>query len=134
MANQLRDRSPHPASAPVTWYWSAPRGVVVLDMRRLLSDIPRLSHLVVPCKDLPTRAGREVLARVCQLPPLPPRSGTSWPFKENVKEDDEMALRQYNGRSGAHKGNGRSGGRAAPKKDRNALGKEKGTEAERCIC
>ena len=32
------------------------------------------------------------------------------------------------------KGKGRSGGRAAPKKDRKAKEKEKGKEAEPCIC
>ena len=32
------------------------------------------------------------------------------------------------------KGKGRSGGRAAPKKDRKAKEKEKGKESEPCIC
>ena len=65
---------------------------------------------------------------------------------EDVKEVDEESARQYEilnrlGREwreandpklGKVKGNGRSGGRAAPKKDRKANNKEKGKEAEPC--
>ncbi len=62
---------------------------------------------------------------------------------EDVKEDHEESARQYEilnrlGREwkegndpklGKVKGNGRSGGRAAPKKDRKAKDKEKGKES-----
>ena len=42
--------------------------------------------------------------------------------------------REWKGANDAKLGKGRSGGRAAPKKERKAKGKEKSNEEEPCIC
>ena len=56
-------------------------------------------------------------------------------MKRLQREADEEETREYKSlHAKVGKGNGRSGGRAAPKKDRKANNKEKGKEAEPCIC